>query len=506
MLKPLKPRTLVEDMEFSHLKDRLKPSTLSRPMAIFAGDVLAFLLAFLTAKVLNDVAYKFWWTDYAPSLFGHEGLSRLGIFLFLSGAVVFSFYNKGHYEQRIPWWSQVRYVVEALLLAMVVDGFMHFALDHPTGLLLVALTWVCAGAYLLAGRQISRHILVQQGKWNLPTVILGDAQSIIDGLFAITTDRYAGYEVTAILLRDRDFDQFDRENLPAKYRNLPLIDARGEYYENYMAANPHLFYIIALDAIRGEQRDRLLSTLGSRHLRHAIIPPIRRISMYGMDPHFFFGHDVMLLRPRSRIQTPFGMMVKRTMDVIVAGLALLATSPLFLFLYLQIKKDGGPVFFGHTRIGYGGKPFKCWKYRTMVPNSKEVLEQLLAADPEAKAEFERDFKLKNDPRITKIGNVLRKTSLDELPQLFNVIKGEMSLVGPRPVVEAELAYYGEEVDYYLSVRPGVTGLWQASGRNDTSYTQRVYLDSWYVRNWSVWHDIVIIFKTVRALAKREGAY
>lgn len=142
----------------------------------------------------------------------------------------------------------------------------------------------------------------------------------------------------------------------------------------------------------------------------------------------------------------------------------------------------------------------------MVINSKEVLENLLINDNEAREEWEKTFKLKNDPRITKIGHFLRRTSLDELPQLFNVLKGEMSLVGPRPIITEELQRYNEEVDYYLLSKPGMTGLWQVSGRSDVDYDTRVYLDSWYVKNWSMWNDIAILFKTIAVVLNRDGAY
>ncbi|HHN5947664.1 TPA: sugar transferase, partial [Klebsiella pneumoniae] len=142
----------------------------------------------------------------------------------------------------------------------------------------------------------------------------------------------------------------------------------------------------------------------------------------------------------------------------------------------------------------------------MVINSKEVLEDLLINDNEAREEWEKTFKLKNDPRITKIGHFLRRTSLDELPQLFNVLKGEMSLVGPRPIITEELQRYNEEVDYYLLSKPGMTGLWQVSGRSDVDYDTRVYLDSWYVKNWSMWNDIAILFKTIAVVLNRDGAY
>ncbi len=142
----------------------------------------------------------------------------------------------------------------------------------------------------------------------------------------------------------------------------------------------------------------------------------------------------------------------------------------------------------------------------MRVDSEEQLRLLLASDPGVREEWERDFKLRNDPRITSIGQFLRQTSLDELPQLFNVIRGEMSLVGPRPVIKAELARYGSDVDYFLMVRPGITGLWQVSGRNEVDYDTRVYLDTWYVKNWSMWYDVAILFKTIKVVFQRKGAY
>ena len=158
------------------------------------------------------------------------------------------------------------------------------------------------------------------------------------------------------------------------------------------------------------------------------------------------------------------------------------------------------------RVGKDGKEFPCYKFRSMCVDAKEKLEELLKNDPEARAEWERDFKLKHDPRITKSGAFLRKTSLDELPQIFNVLKGEMSLVGPRPIIKAEMERYGNYINDYLMVKPGITGMWQCSGRNDIDYTERVHMDSWYVRNWSVWLDIMLLWRTFKAVFAKKGAY
>lgn len=200
--------------------------------------------------------------------------------------------------------------------------------------------------------------------------------------------------------------------------------------------------------------------------------------------------------------------LKTLFDFTLTAVGTVAISPLLAYIAYRIKKeDPGPIFFAHTRIGKDGKPFPCYKFRSMVVNSKEMLEKHLAENPEARAEWEREFKLKNDPRITPIGQVLRKSSLDELPQIFNVLKGEMSLVGPRPVVQEELdKYYGEAVKEYCSVKPGITGLWQVSGRSDVDYPERVAMDVEYVRTRNLWKDIVILYKTFDVVLNKKGAY
>jgi undecaprenyl-phosphate galactose phosphotransferase len=177
-----------------------------------------------------------------------------------------------------------------------------------------------------------------------------------------------------------------------------------------------------------------------------------------------------------------------------------------LVIAVALKLEGGRVLFSHQRIGKNGRIFKCYKFRSMVPNAELLLQNLLRDDSQLRSEWQKERKLKTDPRISRLGSFLRATSLDELPQLINVLKSEMSLVGPRPIVSDELEKYGLEKSYYLMVRPGMTGLWQVSGRNDLDYDTRVYLDAWYVKNWSLWYDLAILVKTVKVVFGRRGAY
>jgi undecaprenyl-phosphate galactose phosphotransferase len=209
-------------------------------------------------------------------------------------------------------------------------------------------------------------------------------------------------------------------------------------------------------------------------------------------------------RPLSR--APADQIAKRAFDLVVSFALVLVLGPLLLAIALAVRCDGGSALFGHRRIGARGRVFRCWKFRSMVPNADVVLARTLANDPAARAEWDRDFKLKCDPRVTPLGRFLRKSSLDELPQLFNVLKGEMSLVGPRPIVVAEVERYGAVIHEYHACKPGITGLWQVSGRNDVGYAARVELDRTYARTWSLKRDIIILFRTAGVVARRSGAY
>ena len=203
---------------------------------------------------------------------------------------------------------------------------------------------------------------------------------------------------------------------------------------------------------------------------------------------------------------PLGGLLKRVMDLVIAFTALVLAAPVMLIVAVLIRvTEGGPAMFSHSRVGYCGEQFDCYKFRSMVSNSHEVLKEYLDAHPEAVKEWEETRKLRNDPRITFLGRILRKSSLDELPQLFNIIRGDMSCVGPRPVVTEELQRYGCHAGEYLRTRPGLTGLWQVTGRSSTDYASRVALDSHYVKNWSPWLDIVILCRTVFAVMRVDRA-
>jgi exopolysaccharide production protein ExoY len=222
---------------------------------------------------------------------------------------------------------------------------------------------------------------------------------------------------------------------------------------------------------------------------------------------FVYAEPVLprALRP-IRIAS-FDQPLTQALNISVALLAILFLAPVMIAVAIAVySQDGGPILFAHRRLGRGGRSFYCLKFRSMAVDAEARLKALLASDPAARAEWEKDHKLRNDPRVTSLGEFLRKTSLDELPQLFNVLRGEMSLVGPRPIVDAEVAKYGRRFSNYCAVKPGITGLWQVSGRNDTTYRARVAMDCVYAARRNVMLDAKVLALTVPAVLARRGSY
>ena len=240
----------------------------------------------------------------------------------------------------------------------------------------------------------------------------------------------------------------------------------------------------------------------------SFVPETEELPVSNMEMHRLYSENLVVISVKNNLSCWYNQFFKRAFDLSVATLGTIAISPFLLGIAIAIRVSSpGPAIYAHRRIGRNGAHFNCYKFRSMVSDSDKRLKEFLEANPEAAKEWEESHKLKHDPRVTKIGALLRKTSLDELPQLFNVIRGQMSLVGPRPIVDEEIIKYDVFFSDYTLVRPGMTGLWQTSGRSDTSYSRRVRLDAWYVRNWNIWLDISLLVKTVRVvLSSRSGAY
>jgi undecaprenyl-phosphate galactose phosphotransferase len=261
------------------------------------------------------------------------------------------------------------------------------------------------------------------------------------------------------------------------------------------------------------QAQRFVTTLSAMQRPFSMTLPYRGLARRGLSLHEVIGADFVLANIDDRPPGQTGRALKRGIDLLLAIVAIVLLAPLFMAIAVRLKMEGGPIFFTQPRVGKDGRRFRCIKFRTMRPDAEAQLTDLLATDPAAREEWRRRQKLTDDPRVTRTGAFLRATSLDELPQLFNVVIDDMSMVGPRPIIAPEVAGYendrpyfeSADFDHYTSCKPGITGLWQVSGRAKTTHCERVRLDRWYCRNWSIWLDVMIILKTVRAVLIRTGS-
>lgn len=492
-------------------RDVAKPRTLV-PRFIAAFIFMVDVSMFLSAILLVEPFINFFVKPFL-ALEWEEGptLQLNGIYYFLVGACVLGrFLYKGHYTRRFPWYSQVERILKTAAFFAMLDAFVQFQYDvHPSALAPIYQLgfWVICASLLLIGRYVALTVVSYMGDWDLPVVLVGNAPSVLDCLYAFKADGHTGYTVKAILLQNAKDTPLDTVIVPKAYRDVPVIEDSAASIA-YLKDNPDYFYILDIGELGQERNQDLMAAVEKHAANWAVIPNVRFVDAYGMEPHYFFGNDVMILHRRDRLKMPVERFCKRAIDVFATFWALppLLIMTIIVYISKKMAKSDTPLFYGGERVGAGGKPFKCWKFCTMRADSDKMLQDYLASSEEAREEWAKFNKLKNDPRIdSHVSAFLRKSSLDELPQLWNVFVGDMSLVGPRPLLPNEVQLYGD-FDNYRSVRPGITGLWQVSGRNETTFQQRVYWDGWYVRNWSLWHDIVIMIKTLRVFMIGEGAY
>ncbi|HEW81356.1 MAG TPA: undecaprenyl-phosphate galactose phosphotransferase WbaP, partial [Nitrospirae bacterium] len=265
--------------------------------------------------------------------------------------------------------------------------------------------------------------------------------------------------------------------------------------------------IIAMPGCDKDKCISLINRLQHKAQNIILIPDLFGITVLGTNLLHFFQEQAIGLEVRNNLAQPVNIITKKIFDVLVScALFIILALPMLIIVLLIKVNSKGPAIFSQERVGKNDRIFKCYKFRTMYIDAEEKLASLLDNNKEARSEWDHHWKLSSDPRITRVGRFLRQTSLDELPQIFNVLLGNMSLVGPRPVTQDEIdEFYKEQAKLCFGVTPGITGLWQVSGRSNTSYNYRIALDSWYVRNWNLWLDIIILLKTVKVVLYREGA-
>jgi len=471
------------------------------PHRLSAIIILFDLLAFLFSYFLSDAVLS---SGDDFSIASME--SRYYLFSYVICTVIFCTF--GHYKNRIPYWQQIKNIAAIIFyISLITIACIYiFKIELPP--ITLCIYWVSTIVFLAFARSVSLQLLRFFKGWELDITLLGDNQMIIDCMYAFGNDGQTGFCVSTIMLRDRNKNPICFDCIPDNHPKINHIDATGDDYLQHIINKPHGFYIIDLEGFRGENRDQLIKTLDDNQIDYAIAPPTKYLNLYRMRPLYFFGNDVMLLRGHYQHIGALSLTMKRVFDIIISGFLLPFVGLFALAVYLLKKSEQAEKSFLYSglRVGKNGEEFKCWKFSTMKPNADDVLQDILASSSAFKKQWELYQKIENDPRIdSKISKILRQTSLDEIPQIWNVFVGDMSLVGPRPIIPEQRDEYGETLPVYESFRPGLTGVWQVSGRNETTFQQRVYWDNWYVKNWSLLNDFIILFKTISVVLGRKGS-
>ena len=457
--------------------------------------IFADALSILTSFVLAFHARAWLLVDVVPLFPRMEH----GIGMYLAAwALIFLWLVIFAYEDLYPsigkgFWDEMKALLKGNGLAFTIIVLLTFV--TKTSILfsrpVILFAFLASLVILPFMRHTARDVLMRGGFWQKEVVVVGFPAAVRQVLCTLKKHPDLGLRPVGVVLPEGG----EAEGLPV-YPGIENLDMLPVKAEEVILAMPH---VAPDELVRVVEKAMKVAPVVK------MVPDLFGIVSTGVKTHDLDG--MLLLELEDRLSQRRNVFVKRAFDVALSLLGLVLLLPVFLVLALLIRIGSpGPVFFGHQRLGKDGQFFTCHKFRTMRTDAQAALLKLLEENPALNDEWEKDFKLKDDPRITGIGSILRKTSLDELPQLWNVLRGDMSIVGPRPIVVDEKARYGEKVRYLFRVPPGITGLWQVSGRNDIGYEERVLLDEYYAKNWSIWLDLEIIIRTFGVILKRDGAY
>jgi len=412
------------------------------------------------------------------------------------------FLYEGLYTQRFSFWDEIKALWKvAFFSTIAVFSLLYLGkVGEMVSRTVIVLTGILSLPFLPLVRINIKRVLMRKGLFRSRAIILGAGKTGELILNAIRNDPNLGFDVVGF------FDD-DPQKIGRRLNGIKVhkgVDNAPRYTDRCRIRE----VIIAMPRIERGRLVSLVNSLQHRVGRILLIPDLFGIAILGTDLLHFFHEQVIGLEVRNNLSNRVNILIKRLFDLVVGSILLLVCLiPIALLSIIIRLTSRGPAIYQQERIGKKNKPFRCYKFRTMYEDANERFNAILVNNPGALSEWESHYKLKDDPRVTGIGRFLRRTSLDELPQLFNVLRGEMSLVGPRPVTQKEIEeYYKEDALLCFSVPPGITGLWQVSGRSNTTYAQRIALDSWYVRNWNLWLDIVILLKTAKIVVMREGAW
>lgn len=395
--------------------------------------------------------------------------------------------------------GELRRIITSITAVVIGFAAVTFFARNPEDYsrLTIGMTWVISLVMVPFGRAVTRNIGDRLNFWGEPIVVIGSGNKGQELVTYLKTNRKFG--LRPVLLVDGCQDIPTKNRLTLGDFNSTNLTEKKSLPKNISTALVVLPEVDAhiVEAVTDQQFGDFNRVILVTDLDH-----ISKLGVTTFDLNGTLGLEVHqnLLNLSAQIQ-------KWIMDMVLSIIVLVVLFPLFVLVGLLIKLTSkGPIFYSHSRIGQGGKHFNIFKFRTMYQNADQMLEKYLEENPQYREEWETEQKIRKDPRITPIGRILRKLSIDELPQVWNVIRGEMSLVGPRPIVDDEIEKYADKFAVYKRVKTGITGLWQVSGRNNLPYEERIRLDEYYVRNWSIWLDVYIMARTIWVVLGRDGAY
>ena len=448
-------------------------------------DTVALAAAFATATSVSSEVSQFI-RGVAPALpTATDEIVRSGHVGILSGLLLLWFASTGHYSQRLALLSEFERISGGIALVGLADGYLQFVYRYDVSRSWLLLNWLLAWVLILSFRILGKQALYRLGVWRCPTIVIGTenrAKQIGDLLLS---DHYLGY--------------VPREIVDIRAGRGHVLDRVSELLGRGSAQH----IVVSFDESEIAETLEIARVLDDYfEVPMSLVPNLSGLSICDLRVDHVFGHDVLFLNSSRRSHSRARMAAKRMFDVVVAGVLVVLLSLAMATIAGLVRLDGGPVFYRSTRIGRSGQMFEALKFRSMVPDADRALRELMEREPAVRTAWNSRFKLRNDPRVTRIGAYLRRTSLDELPQLFNVLRGHMSLVGPRPLLPEERSCYdGAAFALYQRVTPGLTGMWQVSGRDDLEYYRRIELNNWYIKNWSPSLDLFILFKTALMLVR-----
>ncbi len=481
-------RVLANSARPARQSDVVSPnSSVSISLCILSADFIALSVVFAMAILLRHFL-----TPTYPTLFWY--LELLPFQAMILGAFWLQGLYPGVLLHPAEEMRRITGSVTTVFLVIACSSFLlHTERSYSRSVYLM--TWAAGIPLILIARFAVRHFCGRFKWWGVPALILGSGSAAARVARTLQDGRWG---VRAIgVLSDSTV-----QNWP---KDLPPVIGPLSAAPRMANAKLSQYAIIAMPQNSAEETMHTIQDCchGFQHV--LFMPDLFGICSLGVATREV-GGEVGFEMPQRLFQTGPAT-AKRVIDFVLSLGAIIVLFPLMVFLVLAVRLSSrGPAIYKQPRCGRDGRIFSALKFRSMVPNADKILAEYLARHPEHRFEWQRDHKLKNDPRITGIGKIIRRLSLDELPQLFNVLAGQMSLVGPRPIVKAEIEKYGRRYGLYSRVRPGITGLWQVSGRNNTTYDERITLDEYYVHNWSVWLDIYLLFRTIRTVLTQEGAY